>query len=297
MPDWRPDSEVWIRSVCLVASTCVLELDRRPGRRAPRRSVTSTAAASGSCSAWLSRSAATYAGSAVSSARIRISVGPASESMPTRPLSSRLAVTVQIEPGPVTRSTRAHGPDAVGEHRDRLRAADGVDLVDAEQRARRQDRRVRQAAVVLLRRGRQRDRADAGDLGGHDVHQHAGDQRRDAAGHVEPDPVDRHLAVGDPGARRRARWPRPARARPRRWPAAGGSTPPARPGCRGRGAASASLQRLGRHPDVGLGRRRRTAADSSRIASSPRVRTASQIACTAGTAASTSKSARGTTSR
>ncbi len=35
----------------------------------------------------------------------------------------------------------------------------------------------------------------------------------------------------------------------------------------------------------------------SRIASSPRVRTCSQIACTAGTAASTSKSARGTASR
>ena len=38
-------------------------------------------------------------------------------------------------------------------------------------------------------------------------------------------------------------------------------------------------------------------SDISRIASSPRVRTASQIACTAGIAASTSKSARGTTSR
>ena len=64
-----------------------------PGRRrpAPRWSVTSTAPASGSCSAWLIRSAATCAGSAVSSARIAISVGPASESMPIRPRSSRLA--------------------------------------------------------------------------------------------------------------------------------------------------------------------------------------------------------------
>ena len=53
-------------------------------------------------------------------------------------------------------------------------------------------------------RGGQRDRADAGDLGGHDVHHHAGDQRREAAGHVEADPVDRHHAVGHPGARRRA---------------------------------------------------------------------------------------------
>ena len=57
-------------------------------------SVTSTLAAAGSCSAWLIRSAATYAASALSSARIAISVGPASESMPTTPLSSRLAATV-----------------------------------------------------------------------------------------------------------------------------------------------------------------------------------------------------------
>ena len=162
-------------------------------------------------------------------------MGPASESMPTLPLSSRFAVTVQIEPGPGHEVDPRAGADAVGEHRDRLGAADGVHLVDAEQRARREDRRVRQAAVLLLRRRRQRDRADAGHLGGDDVHQHAGDQRRDAAGHVEADPVDRHLAVGHAWHRRRARWSRPAPARPRRWPAAGGSTPPARPGCRGRG--------------------------------------------------------------
>ncbi len=43
--------------------------------------------------------------------------------------------------------------------------------------------------------------ADAGDLCGNDVHHHAGDQRRQAAGHVEPDPSDRHEPVGDPGAR------------------------------------------------------------------------------------------------
>ena len=56
-------------------------------------SVTSTAAASGSCSAWEIRSAATCTGSAVSSASTAISVGPASESMLTRPFSSRLAAT------------------------------------------------------------------------------------------------------------------------------------------------------------------------------------------------------------
>ena len=40
---------------------------------------------------------------------------------------------------------------AVGEHRDRLGAADGVHLVDAEQRARGEDRRVRQPAELVLR--------------------------------------------------------------------------------------------------------------------------------------------------
>ena len=61
-------------------------------------------------------------------------------------------------PGPVTRSTLAARAGAVGEHRDRLGAADGVHLVDAEQRAGGQDRRVRQPAVLALRRGGQRDR-------------------------------------------------------------------------------------------------------------------------------------------
>ena len=73
-------------------SHLALELDHAPPRRG-RRAVTRTLAAIGSCSAWLIRSAATYAGSAVSSARIAISVGPASESMPTTPRSSRLAAT------------------------------------------------------------------------------------------------------------------------------------------------------------------------------------------------------------
>ncbi len=54
-------------------------------------SVTRTAAAIGSCSAWLTRSAATCTASAVASARTAISVGPASESMPTVPWTYRLA--------------------------------------------------------------------------------------------------------------------------------------------------------------------------------------------------------------
>lgn len=71
-------------------------------------SVTSTAAAITSCSACEMRSAATCRGSAVASARIAISVGPASASMPMTPLSSRLAAVTQMLPGPVTRVTGSH---------------------------------------------------------------------------------------------------------------------------------------------------------------------------------------------
>ena len=79
-----------IRSECLVAATCPGTSSRTASASASL-GVTSTAPASGSCSAWLIRSAATCAGSAVSSARIATSVGPASESMPISPRSSRLA--------------------------------------------------------------------------------------------------------------------------------------------------------------------------------------------------------------
>ena len=61
-------------------------------------------------------------------------------------------------PGPVTRSTGSQrrsssAPCAVGEHRDRLGAADRVHLVDAEQRAGGEDRRVRQAAELRAAAG------------------------------------------------------------------------------------------------------------------------------------------------
>ena len=92
-PTARPDSAAVTRSACLVAATWRLELGLAPRRASRVESVTRTLAASGSCSAWLIRSAATYAGSAESSARIAISVGPASESMPTTPRSSRFAAT------------------------------------------------------------------------------------------------------------------------------------------------------------------------------------------------------------
>ena len=89
---------------------------------------------------------------------------------------------------------------AVREHRHRLRAADGVDLVDAEQRAGREDRRVRAAAELGLRRARDREAPDAGHLRRDDVHDHAARVGDQPARHVEPDPADRHPALGDGGA-------------------------------------------------------------------------------------------------
>ena len=79
-----------IRSVCLVVATWASSSASTASASAGDV-VTSTDAAAGSCSAWLMRSAATCTGSAVSSARIAISVVPASESMPMRPRSTRLA--------------------------------------------------------------------------------------------------------------------------------------------------------------------------------------------------------------
>ena len=126
----------------------------RPRRRAAREAVTSTAAASGSCSAWLSRSAATYAGvgGVVGEDRDlgRAGLGVDADHALEQPLGGD-GVDVAGAGDQVDRAARA---GAVGEHRDRLGAADGVHLVDAEQRAGGQDRRVRQAAVLLLRRGR-----------------------------------------------------------------------------------------------------------------------------------------------
>ncbi len=55
---------------------------------------------------------------------------------------------------------------------------------------------MRQAAEVLLRRAGDGDLLDAGLLRGHDVHDHAARVDREAARHVEPDPLDGHPALG-----------------------------------------------------------------------------------------------------
>ncbi len=67
--------------------------------------VTRTAAESGPCSAWLNRSAATWAGSAVSSASTMTSEGPAGMSIATWPKTSSLAAVTHAFPGPTILST------------------------------------------------------------------------------------------------------------------------------------------------------------------------------------------------
>ena len=74
---------------------------------------TSRTCASGSCSAWLSKSAATVAGSALSSAITNNSLGPAGRSMPGPPgklETNALAAATQALPGPAIRSTGAISP-------------------------------------------------------------------------------------------------------------------------------------------------------------------------------------------
>ncbi len=88
--------------------------------------------------------------------------------------------------------------NAVGEHRDGLGAPDGVDLVDAEQSAGSEDGRVWQAAELLLGRGGEGDRSDAGNLRRDHVHDHGGDEGCQAPGHVEADsPYGHHPLLDD----------------------------------------------------------------------------------------------------
>ena len=69
-------------------------------------SVTSTAEAWTSCSAWLKWSAATQAGLDLPSESTRISLGPAIMSMATWPKTFRLAAATKTPPGPTILSTR-----------------------------------------------------------------------------------------------------------------------------------------------------------------------------------------------
>ena len=87
-------------------------------------------------------------------------------------------------------STGADGLGAVGHGADRLRAADGVDLVDAGERGGGQHRRRHRAGVAVGRHA-QHDLADAGDPRRHRGHQHGRRVGAAAARHVHAGPVDR----------------------------------------------------------------------------------------------------------
>ena len=128
---------------------------RRGRRAAISRSTASASAAlvvtriageSGPCSAWVTRSAATRTGSALSSARTIPSDGPAGRSIPTKPATSSLAAVTQALPGPTIRSTGAsccpRVGETVGERADRLRAAGDQQAVDVEQAGRAEKDRV-----------------------------------------------------------------------------------------------------------------------------------------------------------
>jgi hypothetical protein len=87
--------------------------------------------------------------------------------------------------------------DAVREGSHGLRPTHGPHLVHLQEGARGEDRRVRPATVVALRWARDGQARNLRELGGHDVHDDAARVHGQATGHVEPDPVDGHPALGD----------------------------------------------------------------------------------------------------
>ena len=133
---------------------------------------------------------------------------------------------------------------AVGERADRLRAADREQPVDARDRSRGEDQRV---ALAARHRRAHDDLADARDLGRHGVHQHARRIRREAAGDVDADALERRHLLAEQACRRRrdsstsgrprragargsrARAPRRFRARAVASPAGRRARPAARP--------------------------------------------------------------------
>ena len=86
---------------------------------------------------------------------------------------------------------------AVGQRRDRLRAADPVDFVDPAQARRRQHQRVEHP---VRRRHHHHQPLDPGDLGRDRVHQHRGRVGGGAARHVKPGARQRSPAHAEPHA-------------------------------------------------------------------------------------------------
>ncbi len=102
--------------------------------------------------------------------------------------------------GPADHVDRRTVLGTVAEYGDGLSAARSVHLGDAKQRARGQDRRVRQAAMLGLWRRRDHDLADSGHLRGNDVHQHRGRISNQSARHVYAGPAHRQVPFGNGGS-------------------------------------------------------------------------------------------------
>ena len=93
--------------------------------------------------------------------------------MPTTPRRSRLAAIDVEVAGTGDQVDAAARPGTVGQHRDRLRTADGVHLVDPQQGARRPGSSASGSPVSRVGGAASAERPHAGDLGGHDVHHEA----------------------------------------------------------------------------------------------------------------------------
>ena len=133
---------------------------------------------------------------------MRISVAPASASVPTSPATARLADADEVVAGPGHDVDRVETDPGhpVCEGGDGARSAHRIDLVDIEQAGSREDRRVNPTAVLPLRRRCECHLRDAGDLRRDDVHDHAGRIHRLAAGDVETDAPHRLPPLVDVGA-------------------------------------------------------------------------------------------------
>ena len=88
---------------------------------------------------------------------------------------------------------------AVGQRRHRLRAADAIDFGHAAKMGGRQHQRIE---LAVRRRHHHHHPRHAGDPGRHRIHQHRGRIGRGAAGHVEPDRIDRAPAPAEFDAER-----------------------------------------------------------------------------------------------
>ena len=124
------------------------------------------------------------------------SLGPAKPSMPTTVESWCLASCTYRFPGTHDHIDAAHALAAVGERRDRLRAAHAVDALHAAQPAGAEDHRIDLAARAGRRAHGHVDHA--GGTGGDHAHHDRAGIGRASAGHVHGGGGDGQLAQDDP---------------------------------------------------------------------------------------------------